>query len=292
MQLVMAILAVVIGLAFAFGGWRFFLVLLPLWGFVVGFSLGTEGMRALFGDGTFATVTSWVVGLVVALVFAALSYLYYYAAIAILAGAVGYTIGASAWGIIGNEQGVIAFVIGLVVGVVVAVAVLALNVPRLARDRADRSRWRGDGRRGLVPAHRQGPGRQRDLVAGRSADQGQLVLPHRLGAHRGGRHPRAAAGAGRWARTRTSSTRPRTATEIDRVAPRSPSRRDPASALASGRHPELTVPTARQARTIGSPAEDKARGQGCCGGTDVPHRRTAGRCAKVGQWPTRGATRL
>ena len=30
MQLLMAILAVVIGLAFAFGGWRFFLLLLPL----------------------------------------------------------------------------------------------------------------------------------------------------------------------------------------------------------------------------------------------------------------------
>ena len=130
MQLVMAILAVVIGLAFAFAGWRFFLLLLPLWGFVVGFSLGTEAMRSLFGDGTFATVTSWVVGLVIALVFAALSYLYYYAAIAILAGTVGYVVGASAWGIIGNEQGVIAFVIGVVVGVVVAIAALALNVPR------------------------------------------------------------------------------------------------------------------------------------------------------------------
>jgi hypothetical protein len=130
MQLVMAILAVVIGLAFAFAGWRFFLLLLPLWGFVVGFSLGTEAMRSLFGDGTFATVTSWVVGLVIALVFAALSYLYYYAAIAILAGTVGYVVGASAWGLIGNEQGVIAFVIGIVVGVVVAIAALALNVPR------------------------------------------------------------------------------------------------------------------------------------------------------------------
>ena len=43
---------------------------------------------------------------------------------------VGYAIGASAWGIIGNEQGVIAFVIGLVVGVVFAIGVLALNVPR------------------------------------------------------------------------------------------------------------------------------------------------------------------
>ena len=30
MQLVMAILAVVIGLAFCFGGWRFFLLLLPI----------------------------------------------------------------------------------------------------------------------------------------------------------------------------------------------------------------------------------------------------------------------
>ena len=130
MQLLMAILAVVIGLAFCFGGWRFFLLLLPIWGFVVGFGLGTEAMRALFGDGTFATVTSWIVGFVIAVAFAMLSYLYYYAAIAILAGAVGYVIGASAWGIIGNEQGVIAFVIGLVVGVVFAIGVLALNVPR------------------------------------------------------------------------------------------------------------------------------------------------------------------
>jgi hypothetical protein len=130
MQLVMAILAVVIGLAFCFGGWRFFLLLLPIWGFVVGFGLGTEAMRALFGDGTFATVTSWVVGLVIGLVFAGLSYLFYYAAIVILAGTVGYAIGAAAWGLIGNEQGVIAFVLGIVVGVVVAVAALALNVPR------------------------------------------------------------------------------------------------------------------------------------------------------------------
>ena len=130
MQLLVGILAVLIGLAFAFGGWRFFLLLLPLWGFVVGFSLGTEAMRALFGDGTFATVTSWVVGFVIAVLFAVFSYLYYYIAIAVLAGTVGYALGASAWGLIGNEQGVVAFVIGLVVGVIFAAVVLALNVPR------------------------------------------------------------------------------------------------------------------------------------------------------------------
>lgn len=130
MQLLVGILAVLIGLAFAFGGWQFFLLLLPLWGFVVGFSLGTEAMRALFGDGTFATVTSWVVGFVIAVLFAVFSYLYYYIAIAVLAGTVGYALGASVWGLIGNEQGVIAFVIGLVVGVIFAAVALALNVPR------------------------------------------------------------------------------------------------------------------------------------------------------------------
>jgi hypothetical protein len=130
MTLVLAILALLIGLAFAFGGWRFFLLLLPLWGFLLGFDLGTEAMRALFGDGTFATITSWVVGFVVAVAFAVLSYFFYYAAIAIMAGTVGYAVGASAWGLIGSDTGLIAFVIGLVVAVALALAVLALNVPK------------------------------------------------------------------------------------------------------------------------------------------------------------------
>ena len=131
MQIVIAIVAAVIGLAFCFGGWRFFLILLPFWGFLVGFNVGTDATTALFGDGTFATLTSWIVGLVFAVAFALFSYLYYYAAIALLGGAVGYVIGTSAWGLIGNEYGVIAFVIGIAVGAVVAIAIIALNVPRL-----------------------------------------------------------------------------------------------------------------------------------------------------------------
>src|SRR6188474_1705738 len=125
MTLVLAILALVIGLAFAFGGWRFFLLLLPLWGFLLGFQLGTDGMQALFGEGTFSTVLSWVVGFVVAIAFAVLSYFFYYAAIAIMAGTVGYAVGASAWGLIGSEQGLIAFIIIVVVVVVLTIVLLA-----------------------------------------------------------------------------------------------------------------------------------------------------------------------
>jgi hypothetical protein len=130
MTLIVAIVALLLGAAFCFFGFRFFLVLLPIFAFVLGFNVGTDATTAIFGDGTFATVTSWVVGLIAALAFAIFSYLFYYIAVAVLGGAVGYAIGASAWGIIGNEYGAIALVIGLAVGVVFAVGVLMLNVPK------------------------------------------------------------------------------------------------------------------------------------------------------------------
>jgi hypothetical protein len=130
MTLIIAIVALLIGVAFCFAGWRFFLLLLPIWAFVVGFNIGTDAISALFGDGTFATVTSWIVGFVAAVAFAIFSYLYYYIAVAILGGAVGYAIGTSAWGLIGNEYGAIAFVIGLACAVIVGGAVLLLNVPK------------------------------------------------------------------------------------------------------------------------------------------------------------------
>ena len=35
LQFLFALFALLIGLAFCFGGWRFFMILLPLWGFVI-----------------------------------------------------------------------------------------------------------------------------------------------------------------------------------------------------------------------------------------------------------------
>jgi hypothetical protein len=131
-QFVIAIVALLVGAAFCFAGFRFFLLLLPLWGFVVGFNVGTDAITAIFNDGTFATVLSWVVGFVVALGFAIFSYLFYWLAVALLGGSIGYIFGAGVWGLIGGDpHGFIAFAIGLVCAVALAIAVLALNVPKL-----------------------------------------------------------------------------------------------------------------------------------------------------------------
>ena len=109
---------------------------------------------------------------------------------------VGYAIGASAWGIIGNEQGVIAFVIGLVVAVVFAIAILALNVPKYLVIVLTGLGGAAVVLEGWFLLIGKIPIGEHDLVAGRAADQGQLVLPDRVGPPRGGGDHRADAGPG------------------------------------------------------------------------------------------------
>src|SRR6476619_8218511 len=86
-------IATFFGFVLAFGGYRFFLLLLPIWGFFFGFGLGAQTIQAIFGSGFLSDVTSWIVGFVVALIFAVLSYLFYIFAVALIAGSLGYALG-------------------------------------------------------------------------------------------------------------------------------------------------------------------------------------------------------
>ena len=91
-----------------------------------------EGVVAIFGGGFLSTVTSWVIGLVVGLVIAVLAYLFYYAAVVILGGSVGYSIGTGFIALLGlSATGFIAVVVGLVLAVVLALLVIFLNLPRI-----------------------------------------------------------------------------------------------------------------------------------------------------------------
>ena len=92
--ILIGLLAIGIGLAWAFYGLKLFTILLPLWAFFFGLVAGRPvGRRTSSGSGFFATVLSWGIGLVFGLVLAAISFFWYYAAIVILGGAVGYALG-------------------------------------------------------------------------------------------------------------------------------------------------------------------------------------------------------
>jgi len=128
--LLVGALAIAIGLAFCFWGFRVFLVLLPIWGFFAGFLLGANGTTYIFGDAFLATTLGWVMGFLLGLLFAVLSYLYYWVAVILLGGALGYqlTLGLLHW--IGFEaDGIIIFFLALVVGAIFAVGFFLLHMP-------------------------------------------------------------------------------------------------------------------------------------------------------------------
>ncbi len=126
-------IALLFGLVLCFAGYRLFLVLLPIWGFFFGFALGAQAVQALFGQAFLASVTSWVVGFIVALVFAVLAYLFYIFAVALISFSLGYSATVGVLTAIGLPLagGLIAWIIAVVVGIVLALVVLRFNIQKV-----------------------------------------------------------------------------------------------------------------------------------------------------------------
>jgi hypothetical protein len=130
-SIVLGMIAVIVGVLVAAYGARGFFVLLPFFGFVVGFELGGQVMASLFGEGMFATVLGWTLGFVVGLLFAVLAGLWWWAAVVILMGVVGYEIGSGLLIAIGLDPGLLTAAAGLAVAVVLAIAAIILDAPTL-----------------------------------------------------------------------------------------------------------------------------------------------------------------
>ncbi len=128
----MGTIGLLFGLAVAFLGYRLLWVVLPIWGFFFGLALGAQTIQAILGDAFFGTVTSWVVGFLVGALFAVLSYLFYFLAVAILSGSLGYSLTVGLLGAIGLDFGLIVWLLAIVVAVIVAVLVLRFNIQKYA----------------------------------------------------------------------------------------------------------------------------------------------------------------
>ena len=124
------VFAAAIGLGLVFRGFKLFMLLLPLLGFIGGFLLGAGLVEQLFGDGFFSTLLSWGAGFVLGIILAVLSYLYYWLAVGVLGGFIGYqlTLGLLAW--IGfSESGVFAMLVAFAVALGFGLAFLVFNMP-------------------------------------------------------------------------------------------------------------------------------------------------------------------
>src|SRR6476659_6855408 len=127
--IIVGLLAIAIGLAWAFYGLKLFTILLPIWAFFFGLVAGAQWGFDVFGQGFFSSVLSWGIGLIFGIVLAAISFFWYYAAIVILGGAVGYALGVGFFEWLNLGTGFIAIVIALIVGAIFAVGTFVLGVP-------------------------------------------------------------------------------------------------------------------------------------------------------------------
>ena len=129
--IVVGLLGIVLGAAFCFSGFRYFLLLLPIWGLFVGFMTGAGATAVLLGEGFLGSVIGIGVGVVLAIVFALLSWFYWWGAVVVVAGSLGFVFANFVLGAIGfTADGFLGTIISLVVGLAVAFIALAVNAPK------------------------------------------------------------------------------------------------------------------------------------------------------------------
>jgi hypothetical protein len=129
-QYLIGIILAVIGLVVCFFGLRFWFILLPIFGAITGFYIGARVIQDLFGQGFLSTATSWIVGIILAIVFALLSWFVWYAGAIIMAGAVGASLASGLLHLLfTNPWGWVLFIVALIGAIIFAVAALALNLP-------------------------------------------------------------------------------------------------------------------------------------------------------------------
>lgn len=115
------LLLLLVGGLLTFTGYQSFKTLIPLFGFLAGFSWGAQAVAVGMGIGFLSTVSGWIVGFVVAIAVAAIS-LFYEVAVSVLAASFGYWMTLGLLTAIGFQSG------GFLTTVLAATAGIALAV--------------------------------------------------------------------------------------------------------------------------------------------------------------------
>lgn len=128
-DVIVGLIAIALGLVLVFSGLRTFFAALPILGFIFGFLVGGAGVHAIFGEGVFSTLTSWIVGVVLGVAFATISYFWWYAGALIAAGASGAALGTALVHAFGGTAGWLVTLFALIGFVAFFAAAMALALP-------------------------------------------------------------------------------------------------------------------------------------------------------------------
>jgi hypothetical protein len=128
--ILVGIALIALGILLLVRGYGLFRILLPIWAFLAGFGITASGIASLLGSGFLGTTIGILAGLVVGLVLAALSYLFYFIAVLILGATVGYALGAGLMAALGLTSWIFTVPVGLLFGAVGVVVALLANLQK------------------------------------------------------------------------------------------------------------------------------------------------------------------
>ncbi len=128
--LMIAAFLLVLGVAFCFGGYKWFMILLPILAFLVGFIAGAAAVSSVYGDSILSLIVILVAGIIAGLLLAVLAYMFFNLAVILLGAALGFTVGTGLANYLGFEAGPISLVAGIIVAIVVAFLAFRLNLPK------------------------------------------------------------------------------------------------------------------------------------------------------------------
>jgi Domain of unknown function (DUF4203) len=129
-EVLFALLAGGVGLTLCFAGYRLARIIIPLWGFFAGFTIGAAGVSDALNSGFIGTTMGIFVGLVVGLVFALFSYFFFSLAIVLLSATLGYWLGTSMVLFLGIDKGFLSAAVGIMLGAIAAIVALVINAPK------------------------------------------------------------------------------------------------------------------------------------------------------------------
>src|SRR6202050_2138986 len=114
----LGLFTIIIGVMLIFSGYQLFRVLIPVWGLFAGFLCTAQAVTLRMGTGFLTTVYSWVVGILVGVIFAIFAYMFYEIAVGILIGFLGYWVVGSFMLLIGVPDGVFVTLVASIAGII------------------------------------------------------------------------------------------------------------------------------------------------------------------------------
>lgn len=128
-DVIVGIIIILIGALFCFRGWLAMRVVIPLWGAFAGFILGAALIQGWTGDGFLSTAFSWIIGIVFAIVFFFLAYLYFEVSVIVAMAFIGFAVGVAVMSAFGVTWDWVLIVVGIAVGLALGLLAVVTDLP-------------------------------------------------------------------------------------------------------------------------------------------------------------------